>query len=160
MPKSFTRDSLDVLFKISQGILWQSFYIHYCCHSLLQELENFDIKTIFAIRTSTKGISSIKPEVGILIIYSYSVIDVRTWWFGWVQEIQEAIFKRKHSSSALLLICNKHSWDTIAAKIKSYKRNFVYLGTSDITKISQFSTCKSQIESHGCKEYSQYMFDK
>ena len=74
-----------------------------------------------AIKTSTKGISSIKPEMGILIIYSYSVIDVRTWWFGWVQEIQEAIFKREHSSSALLLICNKHSWDTIAAKIKSYK---------------------------------------
>ena len=74
-----------------------------------------------SIKTSTKGISSIKPEMGILIIYSYSVIDVRTWWFGWVQEIQEAIFKREHSSSALLLICNKHSWDTIAAKIKSYK---------------------------------------
>ena len=28
--------------------------------------------------TSAKGISSIKPEMGILIIYSYSVIDVRT----------------------------------------------------------------------------------
>jgi hypothetical protein len=26
-------------------------------------------------QTSTKGISSIKPEVGILISYSYSVID-------------------------------------------------------------------------------------
>ena len=74
-----------------------------------------------AVLTSTKGISSIKSEMGILIIYSYSVIDVRTWWFGWVQEIQEAIFKRKHSSSALLLVCNKHSWDTIAAKTKSYK---------------------------------------
>ena len=62
-----------------------------------------DLRTICIIKkTSTKGISSIKSEMGILIIYSYSVIDVRTWWFGWVQEIQEAIFKRKHSSSALL----------------------------------------------------------
>ena len=29
-------------------------------------------------KTSTKGISSIKPEMEILINYSYSVIDVRT----------------------------------------------------------------------------------
>ena len=29
-------------------------------------------------KTSMKGISSIKPEMGILIIYSYSVIDART----------------------------------------------------------------------------------
>ena len=55
----------------------------------------------YFMQTSTKGISSIKSEMGILIIYSYSVIDVRTWWFGWVQEIQEAIFKREHSSSIL-----------------------------------------------------------
>ena len=48
VPKSFTRSSLDVLFKISQGIFWQSFFIHYCCQSLQRELENFDIKTIFA----------------------------------------------------------------------------------------------------------------
>ena len=40
------------------------------------------------------------------------------------------------------------------------RRNFVYLVTSDITKISRSSTRKSQIESHGGKEYSQYMFDK
>ena len=84
-----------------------------------KKIRNFQF--ISTMKTSTKGISSIKPEMGILIIYSYSVIDVRTWWFGWVQEIQEAIFKREHSSSALLLICNKHSWDTITAKIKSYK---------------------------------------
>ena len=50
-------------------------------------------------------------------------------------------------------------------KIKSYKayknlqENLVYLGASDITKISRSSTRKCQIEGHGCKEYSQYMFN-
>ena len=58
------------------------------------------------------------------------------------------------------------SWDKIATK-KIWQslcnlQDLVYFETSDITKISWYSACKRQMpqKPHGCKEYSQYMFDK
>ena len=65
-------DALTLLLTLPTYLFFLQFLCYGISHSLGVD-EKFEY-----IKTSTKGISSIKPEMGILIIYSYSVIDVRT----------------------------------------------------------------------------------